>query len=148
VIIPDVMLIGLFGAITVTSAFVQTTAPKAAIVTAWRVPAFAGTVEDSMPTNSHTPGPWDKIVHDDKCSRVGAKTLIAVVYSEAFKDRENQEANARLIAAAPDLLEALKKFEHAATSWHEFHHGTHIECDELCACIEPATHAIAKAEGK
>ena|ERR1035438_9712294 len=59
----------------------------------------------------HTPGPWDRIMHEEKCSRVGAKTLIAIVYSEAFRDRENQEANARLIAAAPDMLEVLKRLD-------------------------------------
>jgi DNA-directed RNA polymerase subunit RPC12/RpoP len=58
--------------------------------------------------SKHTPGPWDKVVHGERDSRVGASTLIAIVYSTAFRDRENQEANAHLIAAAPDLLEALK----------------------------------------
>lgn len=57
----------------------------------------------------HTPGPWDKIQHREGDSRVGAKTLIAIVYSEAYKDTENQKANANLIAAAPDLLEAAQQ---------------------------------------
>ncbi len=56
----------------------------------------------------YTPGPWDKIKHGEHESKVGATTLIAVVYSTAFKDQENQRANANLIAAAPDLLETLK----------------------------------------
>lgn len=59
----------------------------------------------------HTPGPWTNhgripqpgLPH----SSIGAKTLIARVYSEAFGDTENEAANARLIAAAPELLEAL-----------------------------------------
>ena len=57
---------------------------------------------------SYTPGPWDLIQHGEKDSRVGRRTLLAIVYSEAYQDRKNQEANARLIAAAPDLLEACK----------------------------------------
>jgi len=58
----------------------------------------------------HTPGPWDLVQHNEKDSRVGRKTLLAIVYSEAYRDRENQEANARLIAAAPDLLEACREW--------------------------------------
>ena len=57
--------------------------------------------------NKWTPGPWDKLVHGERESRVGANTLLAIVYSTFFRDRENQEANARLIASAPDLYEAL-----------------------------------------
>jgi len=60
----------------------------------------------------HTPGPW---VNHGRIqqpglphSSVGARTLIARVYSEAFGDTEQEAANARLIAAAPDLLAALQ----------------------------------------
>ena len=62
----------------------------------------------------HTPGPW--INHgriprpDTPYSSVGAKTLIARVWSQAFRDVEQEAANASLIAAAPDLLEACKTF--------------------------------------
>ena len=61
----------------------------------------------------HTPGPWN--AHSIKKSAappytpVSATTLIAQVYSTAFGDHEQSEANARLIAAAPDLLEAVKR---------------------------------------
>lgn len=62
---------------------------------------------------SHTPGPWSfkfgKIVGKDN-------TVIADVYSsldESTSDKSNllqeRKANADLIAAAPDLLEALKE---------------------------------------
>jgi hypothetical protein len=36
--------------------------------------------------------------------------LLARVYSEAFGDKEQEEANANLIAAAPDLLAAAVAF--------------------------------------
>ena len=88
---------------------------------------------------SHTPGPWDKIIHEERCSSVGAKTLIAVVYSQNYKDIANQRANTYLIAAAPELLEACK----AAKKY--------LEPD----LVEPGrtvfwnlVAAIAKAEGK
>lgn len=61
--------------------------------------------------SEYTPGPWNNIIHGDRDSRVGAKTLIAIVYSQAFKDRKNQEANARLISQAPDMLELLKQLD-------------------------------------
>lgn len=60
---------------------------------------------------SHTPGPW-QIRHDDGVSRVFRRTKIADVYSEAFRDSDTQKANASLIAAAPDLLEACR-FAHS-----------------------------------
>jgi|TARA_Y100000310_G_C20629598_1_gene787889 hypothetical protein len=72
----------------------------------------------------HIPGPW-------KATRVpGVKSVavngpgytngkIAQVYGFKFNgatsDRENQEANASLIAAAPELLEALKR---VVTDWN------------------------------
>lgn len=55
---------------------------------------------------------------------------------------------ALLIAAAPELLEALEAFQDAAESWHNFHHGSElVECDEICAQISKGRSAIAKAEG-
>lgn len=61
----------------------------------------------------HTPGPWTnhgrgRLSPGFPHSAVAAKTLIARVYSEAFGDPEQEAANANLIAAAPDLLEALE----------------------------------------
>lgn len=61
--------------------------------------------------HKHTPGPWTNhgripqpgLPH----SCIAAKTLIARVYSETFGDAEQEAANARLIAAAPELLDAL-----------------------------------------
>lgn len=55
----------------------------------------------------HTPGPW-QIRHDAGVSRVFRKTKIADVYSEAFRDEATQHANADLMGAAPDLLDAVR----------------------------------------
>ena len=63
-------------------------------------------------TTKHTRGPWKahpiEMNYGLPYAPVSAKTLLAKVYSEAFGDYAQSEANARLIAAAPDLLEALK----------------------------------------
>lgn len=92
-----------------------------------------------------TPGPWNQIRHEDACSRVGANTLLAVVYSTVFRDTENQAANAHLIAAAPDLYAALDAI---ADLWRL------PECsNELVArmireqVMGPAMTALAKARG-
>lgn len=59
----------------------------------------------------HTPGPWNVHGRDTRGlphSLVAAETLIAKVYSKCYGDVEQETANAKLIAAAPDLLEALQ----------------------------------------
>lgn len=72
-----------------------------------------------MGKHTHTPGPWT-----DKGGSAGAvwagEEFLASVYPTAqagwdgngrFDRQDETEANARLIAAAPDLLEALKACE-------------------------------------
>ena len=68
---------------------------------------------------SHTPGPWEvetahgypwHVRDSDTCNticRIGA-------HASAIEEEEVNEANARLIAAAPDLLAALTPFANAA----------------------------------
>ena len=60
-------------------------------------------------TTAHTPGPWncDKPMHDDTHRYVHVNGPVICVINLAG-DRLLAEANAMLIAAAPELLEALK----------------------------------------
>lgn len=87
---------------------------------------------------THTPGPWTPIT-------AGTRTLTGVdtgglyryhAYWDGIAENAEMEANARLIAAAPDLLEALK--------------DTRTNCGDLLpdyyAVLIDA--AIAKAEGE
>ena len=64
-------------------------------------------------TTKHTPGPWnaEPMIRDHgfPYTPVMATTLIARVYSTAFGDDEQSLANATLIAAAPDMYEALRE---------------------------------------
>lgn len=59
--------------------------------------------------SAHTPGPWK--AHQMEFTRglpytpVSATTMIAQVYSTAYGDHKQSQANAQLIAAAPELLE-------------------------------------------
>lgn len=113
--------------------------------------------------NKHTPGPWEAC-HDGKCkcrqvwsipgdcpvftaNDKGEKVLVGLIHHEWGDDldliygeipAEQQEANARLIAAAPDLLEACKLvLENIAPKYSSYH-----------ICVEKLRAAISKAEGK
>src|SRR5262249_39298471 len=90
----------------------------------------------------HTPGPWVIHLAQTVCIRpASSDTLIA----RLFGARSKAETNARLIAAAPDLLEACKRAlpylqDHIALTRHEGP-GNRIALD-LCE------EAIRKAEGQ
>lgn len=69
--------------------------------------------------SKHTPGPWMKAErlngpwwHISSSHSVGGRQAVACVHGESKRGAtayaEMFEANARLIAAAPELLEALK----------------------------------------
>ena len=58
----------------------------------------------------HTPGPWSVAYHDgnDQAVVSGQHTEIATCWHHCVVELETQmQANARLISAAPDMLEAL-----------------------------------------
>ena len=87
--------------------------------------------------SKHTPGPW----RDGGPSAIGGWPVVGtgrgriICYMRyAYPIDSKTAANARLIAAAPDLLAALKNLEH---EWD----------GERCDMAE-AQEAIAKAEGK
>lgn len=97
-------------------------------------------------SSKHTPGPWVVTPHPD--------THVDVFgVGEIMDDKEmqyalshtfcyqNAEANARLIAAAPELLEALKDL----IGWVPG--GVHFHTDAPQKAVERASAAIAKATG-
>jgi hypothetical protein len=95
--------------------------------------------KNTMTQTTHTPGPWrvfdafvDLEIVSDRPTANATESLVQ------FKGQRNAKANARLMAAAPELLEALKNID--------FHirQGKILERD---ACITQARAAIAKAEG-
>ena len=114
--------------------------------------------------NKHTPGPWfavaDKGQTIIRTSRSSAAfSPLAIVKGDKRDTLKDQEANARLIAAAPDLLEALEALADSAPSacCVDFHHkpGDYHDADESCpaldryeaACLS-ARAAIARARGE
>ena len=90
-----------------------------------------------MKTTNHTPAPWivknkDEVFGARKSYNIGT---FCVASCQGYK--EEREANARLIAAAPELLGALQT---VLDYWVDF--------GEIgCQTLEEAREAIAKAEG-
>ena len=102
--------------------------------------------------SKHTPGPWTATFEDyrwviDCQGEFGPKKALAVTAGFFPK----HEANARLIAAAPDLLEALKLAHKALEAIADemtvgeryTNAGQH-----LIDSLEPSRAAIAKATGE
>ena len=58
--------------------------------------------------NKHTPGPWEFDGYDVVRTQTLAPFTVAVVNLTSPQGNEIERANARLIAAAPDMLEALE----------------------------------------
>jgi hypothetical protein len=90
---------------------------------------------------THTPGPWHIEEHKHTPATIvstGAHRHIEVgcVF---YTDLESGAANARLIAAAPDLLEALKAYVHV---------DNRGGCARDARLFGLAKRAIAKAEGR
>lgn len=73
---------------------------------------------------SHAPGPWT--VRNKTVSFIdhGKRYAIARVSNSPLITGEGHEANARLIAAAPDLLDALRDLESAVS--HYFRGFEHL----------------------
>ena len=109
----------------------------------------------------HTPGPWRIDSKDDSHVVAGhgpATMSVAVASFSGVSPDDEDKANARLIAAAPDLLEALEELENV------LHHAGPCQCctgnsesrsqlrgrnedgHEAGCCVLRARAAIARAE--
>ena len=104
----------------------------------------------------HTPGPWKY----HKCDSTGEQNSPQRMYVIAVGDHkgvvvdevlsccaDNQEANARLIAAAPDLLEACKFGLNLLCQCCKSLNPHHHNCTS-CKDIDIIKQAISRAEGK
>lgn len=103
-------------------------------------------------STEHTPGPWVSVVYppgscldedgQDLCAYIdSADTGQSVAHVFCEQDLSLRDANARLIAAAPDLLGALKQLR----SWQGG--KTRLRRDEK-VLLQIANAAIAKATGE
>lgn len=94
-------------------------------------------------TQGHTPGPWE-LTGWLVCRDKGIKYAIADVMTTAALSDGEKEANGRLIAAAPDLLEACK------TALEVLHISeVYATMKRQCGLdgVNIIKQAIAKAEG-
>ena len=95
--------------------------------------------------SKHTPGPWAYGGREFNDVREADGELVAVALHLRVKKPERSiaeaKANARLIAAAPDLLEALQPFVLANSS------EEHINLMIRTSDVTKARAAIAKATG-
>jgi len=90
--------------------------------------------------SGHTPGPWVVERADDAYCIASVGNLVVMPSSGKVK-HDNTEADARLISAAPDLLEALEMIVAEADSY------TARTGKPVYNWLDQARAAIAKARG-
>ena len=97
-------------------------------------------------TAKHTPGPWVNGIRDRWVREQSRGTTVARICEDQGDLDETPRsigevvANARLIAAAPDLLRALMEIVSAADA--------HASGEYIRGILDPARAAIANAEGR
>lgn len=94
--------------------------------------------------SKHTPGPWhaETLAGREGWRVTSTKGSVALLPDgETTGPRYEQDANAALIAAAPEMLEALK----GAVAWCHQGHGGFPR--KQCGLCKPLLAAIAKATG-
>ena len=90
---------------------------------------------------THTPGPWEVSTSDGNPQTKDGFMICEMKYIGDGKDDEN----ARLIAAAPELLDALKLIMGKAAAGKLSNElGKHVKLENIIADCQAA---IAKAEG-
>ncbi len=108
-----------------------------------------------MTTAAHTPGPWI-YAYSPYTSQDGKEIPAFEVHGEEKvcdtnenRPGEEQEANARLIATAPELLEALTLAQTALNTAQRFHvPGLPRALNDSYKIAAVIDKAIAKATGK
>lgn len=93
---------------------------------------------------THTPGPWTYHIGLSAGIITGADDKSVIDGGGVTEDRPEWEANARLIAAAPDLLEAAKKAERLLSVALRFP----LDTNENQADLIALRSIIAKAEAR
>jgi hypothetical protein len=99
--------------------------------------------------SEHTKGDWFSIYVADLgfqvCENEKYQLEIAKVVGDNFRSFEEREANARLIAAAPDMFEVLKAAKHAVAMLEK--DNGRVEHEGL-SLYEKIEQVLAKAKGE
>lgn len=117
-------------------------------------------LNDGQKQSAHTPGPWEYRRDGDRhyvaygiCQIVEAAwgTIEADDFGSSKANSQEREANARLIAAAPDMLAALKQAEAFVIAWaasYQYQHELKAFHEKHQETFDLTRAAIAKAEGR
>lgn len=105
-----------------------------------------------MSAPKHTPGPWALTNSREVFSKASGDPICVVSWGFTPLDRQVAKADARLIAAAPDMLEALNAaYDFIMREYASAEAGA-LEGDPLSkearAIRDTIVSAIAKAEGR
>lgn len=96
--------------------------------------------------SKHTAGPWHVVEGDEWTSDIATgepNTMLVRTVASVNNRRDEAKANKHLIAAAPDLLEALEEFRAAfSVDYEYFFNG------RMAAAVVDAERALAKARGE
>ena len=95
--------------------------------------------------SKHTPGPWQYVFEGGTTAFIteaDGSTIICIRTTENTTAHKNLAANARLIAAAPELLEALREYRAAIL----FAQDKQALMSAIKSADDKARAAIAKAE--
>ena len=99
----------------------------------------------------HTPGPWQQGRYGPESFEVQGEHRTLAIVRPVFSDAVTL-ANARLIAAAPELLAALKalvRITPPGSDDSRCHAGIGARADcNRCSAIDKAEAVIARAEGR
>ncbi len=87
--------------------------------------------------SKHTPGPW--FAASEGSYKVASVTSNTGIYADTLPEAAQIAADARLIAAAPDLLSVCKELVASAAYWSDY--------DVPVGIVDRLRAAIAKAEG-
>jgi len=104
-----------------------------------------------MNTHTHSPGPWqvafgDRVEIHGKKDRIGWPSVI--VHNVGLCTDAESVANARLIAAAPEMLAALESLAIGLSPASVDLQRENENLADLCrVCREIAENALAKAKG-
>jgi hypothetical protein len=97
--------------------------------------------------SKHTPGPWQLDISDSKDCRVinshGSPVVDCCTEDSLLLAEE--KGNARLIAAAPDLLRCLRDLERCVSGQPVNFHSNQYHERDVNICLANARDVIAKA---
>ena len=94
-------------------------------------------VKNKSMNTKHTPAPWKIFRQDEDLIIINESSRPSIADITGGNGLEEDEANAKLIAAAPELLEALKQIEQFSDCGDDF--------IAVCKMKSIATEAIKKA---